>query len=453
MFALKFGGTSVGSGEAILQVADIVIQRGFDKGAQPVVVTSAMAGATDRLLEALQSAFQGQKNKVKESIILLRRQHVEAIEKTLSVKYQEPVLAYLDEQIKYLENLLFAIHIIGEISPASHDAVCAIGEKLSSRILTAVLEERGYPAAHADLAEAVQTKEKEANGAFFEIARQQIGKLISVHLKNKKIVVATGFLGKIPGGILKSVGRGYSDFTTALIGAALKAREIQIWKEVDGILTADPRIVPNAKLLKDISYEAAAELAYFGAKVIHPKTIWPAIKFKIPVRILNTFKPKNPGTLMVEKIKDDVPVRTFSNKKGVTLINITSYRMLMAYGFLAKIFAIFEKYQASVDIVSTSEVSVSLTISDATNLKFILAELKELGTVEVRKDKAIICIVGHGMKNQPGIAGRIFSLLGKNKISVEVISQGASEINISCVINEKDMIKAIQLLHAEFVEK
>ena len=269
--------------------------------------------------------------------------------------------------------------------------------------------------------------------------------------KLKVVPVITGFIGKTEKGEVTTLGRGGSDYSAAIFGSAIDAEEIQIWTDVDGMMSADPKIVKNARTLEKVSFAEASELAYFGAKVLHPKTILPAVKKNIPVRVLNTFNAEGKGTLILNEVgKNEQIVKSITCKKNIILINVDSKRMLGAYGFLARLFDVFYKYKQSVDVVSTSEVSVSMTTDNENNVGDIASDLKGIADVKVLKNKAVICVVGEGMRNTPGVSGRTFSVLGKNKINIEMISQGASEINITFVVDGKDAENAVKVLHKEY---
>jgi aspartate kinase len=268
-------------------------------------------------------------------------------------------------------------------------------------------------------------------------------------LENGVVPVLGGFIGSTKQGVTTTLGRGGSDYTAALIGAALGVREIQIWTDVTGVLTADPRVVPEAQTIERLSYGEAAELAYFGAKVLHPKTIQPAIENSIPVRICNSRAPQEPGTLVGPETETSPrTIKAIAHKTGVTTVQISSARMLGAYGFLRKLFEVFDEHRTVVDVVTTSEVSVSLSLDDASALPAIVAELEKLGTVRVEKRCAIICVVGEGLRGTPGIAARVFSTI--SDINVTLISQGASSINFTFAIEEEHVKEAVTRLHDEF---
>jgi aspartate kinase len=277
--------------------------------------------------------------------------------------------------------------------------------------------------------------------------REQLRPLVA----SSCIAVLGGFIGSTQTGETTTLGRGGSDYTAALVGAALEAKEIQIWTDVPGVLTADPRLVQNARTVPQLSFEEAAELAYFGAKVLHPKTLQPAIERDIPVRICNSRAQESGSTLVVgETTKSPQTVKAIAHKTGVTTVQITSARMLGAYGFLQALFGIFAEHKTAVDVVTTSEVSVSLSLDDTTSLNEIVAKLEKLGSVTVEEKRAILCVVGEGLRTTPGIAARIFSTI--SDINVSLISQGASKINLTFAVEESRVREAVARLHQEFFE-
>jgi aspartate kinase len=271
-------------------------------------------------------------------------------------------------------------------------------------------------------------------------------------LDSRIVPVLGGFIGATLQGATTTLGRGGSDYTAALIGSALKVNEIQIWTDVTGVLTADPRVVPNAQTIDRLSYSEAAELAYFGAKVLHPKTIQPAIENSIPVRICNSRMPHERGTLVGPQSETSPrTIKAIAHKTGVTIVQITSARMLGAYGFLRALFEVFDRHRTAVDVVTTSEVSVSLSLDEASALPEIVEELEHLGTVGIEKRRAIICVVGEGLRGTPGVAARVFSTI--SDINVSLISQGASSINFTFAIEEDRVNEAVTRLHDAFFSR
>lgn len=280
------------------------------------------------------------------------------------------------------------------------------------------------------------------------------------HLQQGTAVITQGFIGSADDGTATTIGRGGSDLSASIFGSVLGAEEIQIWTDVDGMMSADPRIIPDSRPIGLMSFDEASELAYFGAKVLHPKTILPAVRHGIPVRVLNSRRPEFGGTLIVPSAAGDssrgVPgeiIKSIACKRGIVVINVNSSRMLMAHGFLARLFSIFADYEKSVDVVATSEVSVSLTVDSEESIPEIMEELEAIGETRIARNKAIICIVGEGMKNTPGIGARIFGALAGAKVNIEMVSEGASEINLTLVVDERDVEKAVRVLHNEFFHK
>ncbi|MFH1375771.1 MAG: aspartate kinase [Patescibacteria group bacterium] len=450
MLVRKFGGSSMGSIKSLRAVTGIIESC---RGKQ-VVVVSAMSGVTDSLLAATQAALAGKRATAKKTIADLLARHTEMVENVVkSEKIQTEVIGYFGNVLGKLSVFLKAIEKLGKLSTRSRNKIIAIGERLAAKMLAGILTDQGWPAEQLDLEKVIPPKFKRADHDFYVATEKIFAQKVRKILAKKKIPVATGYFGWVPGGMLDSVGRGYSDYCAALIAAGAKAQELEIWTDVSGIFTADPRKVPKAKILDVISSEAAAELAHFGAKVIHPQSIHPAIRARVPVWIKNTFAPRDRGTEILFQVKKPKQIMTsVTSKKDVTVVSIASFRMLLQYGFLAKVFEVFAKYETSIDVVSTSEVSVSVTIEDPTHLKEIVKELQPYAKISVQHNKAIICLVGMGIYKRKGVAGEVFATLGKVGISVDQISQGASEINITFVVDEKDADKAVQVLHKKFFE-
>ncbi len=439
MIVMKFGGSSIGSAERIKNLAEIV---GAYKVKKPVVVVSAVSGITDMLIDAADLAFKTGKVETKE----IEKRHRELLSELNLDKN------ILDSELQELKEILEVIVKIKDNSAKMIDIISSFGERMSSRIVVAYFNSINLKAQNYDAFDIGFITDSNFGAAeLVPGAEKRIKQSLS---KVNLIPIVTGFIAKNEEGQITTLGRGGSDYTAAIIGSALDAGEIQIWTDVDGIMTSDPRIVKEAKSIPEISFDEAAELATFGAKVLHPKTILPAVKKNIPVRVLNTFNPSDNGTTIVKECENckDV-VRSISLKKNITLFNITSTRMLLVHGFLARLFEVFNKHKVSVDMLATSEVSVSLTVDSKNNghdLNELESELREIGDVVVEKDKSIVCLVGNGMKDTPGAISRIFGIIAKNNINIDMISQGASEINLGFIVNEKDTEKAVQCLHKEF---
>ena len=429
---MKFGGTSVADAAAFENVARIVAR---ERAAFPVVVVSAMSGVTDVLLSATTSSLEPIFNRhlAAADELLETPQHFADLVKRAETQVREALQTQNSSNRKSVQ-----------------DAVVSFGEILSSALMAAVLNQRGVEARHVDARRCVITNEEHTSAAplmreTFAHTERELRPL----LDNGIVPVLGGFIGSTLQGATTTLGRGGSDYTAALIGAALNVDEIQIWTDVTGVLTADPRVVPDAQTIDRLSYSEAAELAYFGAKVLHPKTIQPAIENSIPVRICNSRAPQERGTLVGPQSETSPrTIKAIAHKTGVTIVQITSARMLGAYGFLRALFAIFERHRTVVDVVTTSEVSVSLSLDEAGALPAIVEDLKQLGTVKIEKGRAIICVVGEGLRGTPGIAGRVFSTI--SNINVSLISQGASSVNFTFVIEEERVKEAVTRLHEEF---
>jgi aspartate kinase len=450
MIVMKFGGTSVENARAMERVIGVIAR---EQQRQPIIVLSAIAGATNDLLKCSQCALEG---KLDDSVAILNtllERHVAIAENVIDNRpsYQQ-VIQFCRRRVEELKNLCQGIAILGELTNRSLDAIASVGERLSTIILSEAMKQRGIPSELVDARTFMATDENYTSAApLFDKIDAKAAEVFSPLLKSHKLPVTQGYIGSTLKGITTTLGRGGSDFTAAIIGAALDAEEIQIWTDVDGVLTADPRIAPKAQKLNVISFREASELAYFGAKVLHPSTILPAVKKNIPVVVLNSMRPESTGTRIVSSPrKTNVPVKSSASKQGITVINIQSTRMLMAHGFLESIFSVFNRYKTSVDLVTTSEVAVSLTIDNSDQLENIVGELKNFSEVAIYEHKAIVCIVGDQMHSTAGIADRIFNALGD--INVIMISQGASEINMSLVIEGDRVNDAVQRLHKEFFE-
>lgn len=452
----KYGGTSVGNADRMLNVAGIV-KKTLETNRVAVVVSAMSSyikaeGTTNRLLEAADAALN--KGTYFKIIDQLEESHLTAIEEAItSPKIKEAVKEEVKLELKHLKSFLEAIQVIGEISPRSMDVIVGTGEKLSARILTGILNSNGVDAEYVNLDSLIQKTFPELNRTFYNYLKEELAK--RVQACSGKVPVVTGYFGFVPGGIIQAIGRGYTDFTAALIAAGIGAKELQIWKEVDGIFSADPRKVENAKVLPTITPDEAAELTYYGSEVIHPFTMEQVINAKIPIRIKNTFNPDLPGTV-IDPNKNTEAIEkkpsAITAKRGVSILNINSNRMLMAHGFMAKVFNIMNQYSIIIDLISTSEVNISMTLDDDSRLPDAIKELEKLGRVNVEKNMAILSLVGNGMQRTVGTAGSMFTLLADADISIEMISQGASEINISCVIPDELADKAIKIVHEGMLE-
>ncbi|MGH9654275.1 MAG: lysine-sensitive aspartokinase 3 [Bryobacteraceae bacterium] len=445
MIVMKFGGTSVESQEAVARVASIV--RRCEKR-RPVVVVSAMGKTTNKLLAAAGEAALGHRDEALAAIDELRGYHLQhglALAGTGAAELDR----YIRTHFEWLDELVKGLSVVGELSPRSTDAVASIGERLSSLILTFAFRAAGMRSEHLDARRAILTDDRFTEAQpLLEETYARLSELIPP-LAASSVVVMGGFIGSTKDGHTTTLGRGGSDYSASLIGAAIGAEEIQIWTDVDGMLTADPRIVAVSHRVKSISFAEAAEMAYFGAKVLHPATIQPAVEKNIPVLILNSRRPEAGGTrITAEAAPCQNAVKSISCKRKITVLDVKSTRMLMAHGFLRRIFEIFDRHRTSVDMVSTSEVSVSLTLDYSESVEAIVSELRAFAEVTVENGQAIVCLVGENIRYTPGIAARAFqTLAGKN---IRMISQGASRRNLGFVLAENDLKEAVEALHHEF---
>jgi len=448
----KYGGTSIGTAERLLNVAKIVASF-LDQGERVAVVLSAMSsqvkleGTTSRLVAASQAAIEhGAYYKI---IDQLEERHLATIDEAINDRaIRDQVKEDVDAKFHKLKSFLDAIGVIGEISPRSMDVIIGMGEKLSARIFTAVLNDQGIDAVYCNLEDIVEPGYTEVNNEFCVHLQKRLAKFVED--AGSQVPVFTGFIGSVPGGILKSIGRGYTDFTAALVAAGAGAKELQIWKEVDGIFSTDPRKVKAAKVLSSITPEEALELTYYGSEVIHPFTMEQVSRAGVPVRIKNTFAPEGQGTFIDPRAKADPKQNkptAVTVKRNVTVLNVYSNRMLMAYGFMSRVFEILGRYEIIIDLIATSEVNISMTIDDTTRLDEATQELEKLGRVSVNRQMAILSLVGQGMRNQHGVSGEMFTRLAQAGVNIELISQGASEINISCAIDDEHSDKALKAVH------
>jgi aspartate kinase len=445
MIVCKFGGTSIQDAQAIERVARIVQARLPER---PVVVASAMGRTTDALLSAAEAAAAGDRDSALAQINSIQNSHLREAQGLGLAISEDEVFTTMSAWFREMCLLIQGLSALGELTPRSKDAMASYGERLSTLILAAAFERRGIPAQFMDTRRLMITDDHFTRAApIFDLTNAAICREVLPAAKKGKVPVLQGFIGATRTGITSTIGRGGSDYTASIVGAALEARDIQIWTDVDGIMTADPRIVPGARRIKAISFDEASELAYFGARVLHPFTILPAVKRNIPVHVLNSFRPELSGTMITEKAPAcRTPIKSIACKKGITVINIASTRMLLAYGFLRAIFEIFDRFRLPVDVVSTSEVSVSLTVDETSALPEVIAELAKIGEVTVENGKSVVCCVGDNLRSIPGVPKLVFGAL--ENTSVHMISQGASAINITFVIDTERMPEVVRDLHA-----
>jgi len=448
---LKFGGTSVADAEALQRVAGVVHRA--HRSTRPVVVVSALAGVTDGLLAAAEAAASGDAEGMPQQLDALLERHAEIAARLARPDGARGIGTVLARTRAEIADLLKRVAAEPDHRPALRDEIASYGERLSAALLTAVLLAADVPARYVDARHCLITDGTHGRATPLVPDTEQRTRAEVAPLLDRRLVpVLGGYIGATLEGVTTTLGRGGSDYSAALVGAALAAREIQIWTDVSGVLTADPRVVPGAATIPSLSYAEAAELAYFGAKVLHPKTIQPAMERDIPVRICGSKAPDDPGTVVTARggVRSGA-VKAIAHKAGITVLQISSTRMLGAYGFLRGLFEVFERHQTVVDVVTTSEVSVSLSVDDTGSLPAIVAELQALGTVAVESGRAIVCVVGEGLRTTPGIAARVFATI--SDINVSLISQGASRVNLTFVVDEDRVHEAVRRLHDALFER
>ncbi|WP_183815798.1 lysine-sensitive aspartokinase 3 [Tunturibacter empetritectus] len=446
---MKFGGTSVEDAPAMKRTAAIVRGR-REKGLEAVVVVSAMAKVTDLLLSAAAAAGRCDKAGALAIGARLRHRHIDTATALLEAERCVRVQQVLHQEFDALDDLLRGIAAVGELTPRTNDLVVSFGERLSSRMMAEALDQHGLQGAHVDARSCIITDATYGKAVPQDDAIESKLKAIVLPLVEAgKTPVMGGFIGSSTEGVTTTLGRGGSDFTAALVGGGMHAGAIEIWTDVNGIMTTDPRICPDALRVKTISFEEAAELAYFGAKVLHPATILPAVQKSIPVWVLNSRNAENEGTkITAMAAKCASPFKSIAAKKRLTIIDVVASRMLMSHGYLKAVFDVFDKYKCAIDMVSTSEVSISLTVDSNQQLPEICAELAKIADVKMEGHKALVCLVGEDIRGHNGIAGQVFSAI--SHVNVRMISQGASEINMSFMIDEEDVEEAVRSLHNHF---
>jgi aspartate kinase len=344
---------------------------------------------------------------------------------------------------------LTGIHTLGELTDRSLDAIASIGERLSSYLIYLCAQSVGINVTYIDAADVIKTDSRFTQAKPDIAAITEKAVVLKQASKNESIPVMGGFYGSDPNGVTTTLGRGGSDFTASLVGLAVGADTIGIYTDVSGMYTSDPRFIKNTQSIPNISFGEAAELAYFGAKVLHPATIQPAVERNIPVLVKNTFEPEHPGTTIQLDAPYSGKIRAIAFKKSIQVITVHSTSMLLAHGFIARVFTVFEQHQVSVDLVSTSEVSISITVDSPKNTDAVVEDLKKFAQVSVRSDQALICLVGQDLIDAKGLMKRAFTAL--EDIPVHMISQGSSDLNMSIVIDNDDVIRAVQVLHDTFI--
>ena len=446
MIVAKFGGTSVADAPAIGRLVGIVRSRA---GEQPVVVVSALARVTDALLALAPVVHAADARGLDAALGALVDRHAATARELPGAEAAMSTIA--DDAAVLQRDLTAALGRM--LRPVELDALAGRGELWSSRLISAALEGAGLPATWIDIRPLMVTDDRHGRATpYLQALTSRARECLPALTAAGRIPITQGFIGATADGVPTTLGRGGSDFTAALLGAALDVERVEIWTDVNGLMTADPRIVPSARTLRAASYEEAAELATFGAKVLHPATALPLVRAGIPIVVLNSTRPDDPGTIIepeavLERLGDS-PVRSISWKRSITVVNVRAPRMLGAYGFLRAMFEVFERHETVVDVLASGEVSVSLTVEDRTRLDSVVRDLAELGEVSVEHHRAIIAVVGIGLRTTPGLAARLFRAV--QPINVEVISQGASAINMTFIVREEDGPEVVRRLHQEF---
>ncbi len=434
MKILKFGGSSVGTPERMLKVADII-----SDNERKVVILSAISGTTDRLVEIIKMVKRYRLSETETKILDLKNYYDNFLFELFSDQdYLEKAGKIVDSSFEHLRSAHPET-----MTGSGEKELMALGEMLSTGIFQVLLELQGAGSVLINSPEYMRIdKDREPDMVYI---MENLTRLIEGNT-DKELFLTQGYICKNYYGEIDNLERGGSDYSASIIGAALGADEIQIWTDIDGIHNNDPRVISNTQPVSELSYKEAAELAYFGARILHPKCVFPAQMNNIPLRLKNTFEPDREGTLISASSKRD-KVKSIAVKDGIIAIRIRSARMLMAYGFLKKIFQVFEDHKTSIDMITTSEVSVSLTIDNSENLESILAELQSFGEVEFDLDQSIICVVGDFMAEETGMAKVVINAL--EKIPIRMISYGGSMNNISLVVQTHNKKEALEALHRE----
>lgn len=446
MIVIKFGGTSVGDADAITRAGEIVRGRLV---ARPLVVVSAMSGVTNALLALAEQAARGHLVGALSAVSALRQRHLDAVGALVPGADGADLAADVSASFDELARLAEALSVFGYLTPRTLDAIAAQGELLSAPVVAGALRARGVDAEVVDPRQLMITDDTFGRAepqpeAIAEAARERVLPL----LREGRLPVTGGFVGATRDGITTTLGRGGSDYSASLLGAALQADAIEIWTDVDGMLTADPRVVPHARLIERIRFDEASELASFGAKVLHPSTITPAVRRGIPVYVYNSRRPDGTGTL----ITADAPRRAVSAvaaKHETTVLKLRSARMLLAHGYLRNVFDVFHRHNTSVDVIATSEVSLSVTLDDATRLDALLADLRAFGDVSVERGRGIVAVVGAGLTDDPSALARAFAALGEG-VRVHMATVSATGINLTLVLDAEQVGPAMRRLHDAF---
>jgi aspartate kinase len=447
---MKFGGTSVKDAAAITRLVGIVRDARTSRGTGPLVVVSALSKVTDTLLTIARHAAAGDRAATISLVDGLRTRHRETAAGV--VKDQARLAALepaLEDDLVSLGQLAHALAVLRDMSPRMSDGIAATGELLSSRMVAAALEEAGLPAQWVDAREVLTTDESAPALPQMDTTRERCRGVLLPLLGAGRIPVLGGFVGATASGVTTTLGRGGSDYSASIFGVGIGASEIQIWTDVDGMQTADPRVIATTRTVPRLTFDEASELAYFGAKVLHPSTIFPAVAESIPVRILNSQKPEGEGTLITAEPGVGAEMLTaIACKRPVTIIDVVSTRMLMAHGFLRRLFEVFERHRTAVDVVTTSEVSVSVTIDDRSRLEAIVADLSAFAEVSTTEDMALVCAVGERLRTDPALSPHVVGAL--EGLPLRMVSQAGFRRNVTVVLPAEHLIEAMTRLHDRF---
>lgn len=451
MIVIKFGGTSVGDAERVANAIDIVAER---RELKPVVVVSALAGVTNDLVAASEAACTKQPRRVAEIVADIRSRHEDVALRLVQQRsdFYETFIRKLDRQIEQIDTILRGISYLGEITPRAKDKVMSIGEQLSSVLFAYTMKMRTLPADHVDAEQVIFTNDRfGAATPLMERTREAAQRELAPLLERSIIPVMGGFIGQAPDGAITTLGRNGSDYSAAIVAAAIDADEVQIWTDVDGLLTCDPRVVPDARVIDVLSFDEAAELAQFGAK-LHPRTLEPAVAADIPVRVLNTHNPASPGTLITRAgAGASAGPRSIARKKNITMVHVTSSSMLGTHGFLSRLFQVFADLAISVDLIATSEVSVTVTVDERHDIDELKRRLEALeAKVDLYDAQSIIAVVGQNVMDDSRVGARVLDSL--EGLSVKMISLGRSGLNLSLVLDDANSHTAVQAIHHALFE-
>jgi aspartate kinase len=452
LIVIKFGGTSVGDADRVANAIEIVAER---RDRNPIVVVSALSGVTNQLVDASEAARAQQPERVADLIGAIKARHEDVALRLVQQKedFLDAFLRKLDRQIEQIKTILSGIALLGEITPRARDKVMSIGEKLSSVLFAYTMMMRALPGEHVESEDVIWTNDVFCGASpLMDKTTEEARRVLMPQIERRRIPVMGGFIGRTIAGATTTLGRNGSDYSAAIVGAAVGADEVQIWTDVDGLLTCDPRLVPGARVIDLLSFDEAAELAQFGAK-LHPRTLEPAVTANIPVRVLNTHNPTLPGTLITRAgAEDSAGPRSIARKKNVTMVHVTSNKMLGTHGFLAKFFGVFAGLGISVDLIATSEVSVTVTVDEKHDIDELRQRLGELVEgVELIDNQSIIAVVGKNLMTDSRVGARVLESL--QGVPVKMISLGRSGLNLSLVVDDSQSDGAIKRIHHALFEQ